>query len=335
MPSGKHQTSDMKIFLTGSTGYIGNRIMQVLLEQGHVVHTLVRSPAKSHHVQKPGVKAFSGDLSHTDAIERAMEGCSQAYHSAALARLWSADIRPFLETNVDGTRHVMEAAARQGVQSVIFTSSASVLGPYQGKPLDENDHSHDGFENDYAKTKYMAEEIVRSFASETMKTSIVIPTRVYGAGLMTHSNAISRMLEGFLKRNTSFVPACLEVVANYCYVEDVVRGHLQAMEKGSNGDRYILGGENISYRDFYAAVAEHSGKSNLVKVPLWAMKAAGYVNLAGYHLFGKDPAFTPDILGRFFSSRFVSSAKAERELGYVITPFREGIGETIRQILAK
>lgn len=325
----------MKVFLTGSTGYVGNRLMRALLEKGHEVHTIVRNPAKAHHVDLPGVKAFKGDLSDAPAIERAMEGCTQAYHTAALARLWSADIKPFLETNVEGTRHVMEAAARQGVGSVVFTSSASVLGPYQGKPLDEDDHSHDGFENDYAKTKYMAEEIVRSHASERMKTSIVIPTRVYGAGLMTHSNAISRMLEGFLKRNTSFVPACLDVVANYCYVEDVVQGHLLAMERGGNGERYILGGENVSYRDFYAAVAEHSGKSNLVKVPLWAMKAAGYVNLAGYHLFGKDPAFTPDILGRFFSSRFVSSEKAERELGYVITPFREGIGQTIRQILSQ
>lgn len=325
----------MKVFLTGSTGYIGNRLMHTLLGQGHEVHTIVRNPAKAHHVARPGVKAFPGDLSDADAIERAMEGCEQAYHSAALARLWSADIKPFLETNVEGTRRVMEAAARQGVSGVVFTSSASVLGPYRGKPLDEDDHSHDGFENDYARTKYMAEEIVRSHASARMKTGIVIPTRVYGAGLMTHSNAISRMLEGFLKRNTSFVPACLDVVANYCYVEDVVQGHLLAMEKGRNGERYILGGENVSYRDFYAAVAEHSGKSNLVRVPLWAMKAAGYVNLAGYHLFRKDPAFTPDILGRFFSSRFVSSAKAEQELGYNITPFRAGIGETIRQILSK
>ncbi|NDC78383.1 MAG: NAD-dependent epimerase/dehydratase family protein [Chitinophagia bacterium] len=90
----------MKVFLTGSTGYVGNRLMRALLDNGHEVHTIVRNPAKTHHVDLPGVKAFKGDLSDAAAIERAMEGCEQAYHTAALARLWSADIKPFMETNV-------------------------------------------------------------------------------------------------------------------------------------------------------------------------------------------------------------------------------------------
>jgi nucleoside-diphosphate-sugar epimerase len=322
----------MKIFLTGATGYIGNRLMRTILAKGHEVHTILRDPAKRHHLEAAGVRIFKGDLSDKDNLSRAMEGCEQAYHTAALARLWAADSNPFIETNVKGTEHVMQAAAEQGVRKVVFTSSASILAPYKGKMLDEGDHRKDGFESEYARTKHMAGEIVRGYVSAKMDTAIVIPTRVYGAGIMTHSNAISRMLDDLMKRNTSFVPACLDVVANYVYVEDVVNGHLLAMEKATGGESYILGGENISYRAFYDAVSDFTGKNNLLKMPLWVMKAAGYVNLAQYHLFKKDPAFTPDIIGRFFRNIHVSSEKAVRELGYEITPFREGLAETIRSL---
>lgn len=322
----------MKILLTGSTGFIGNHLLKALIHQGHEIHVTIRDLSKKQLVADSKVTLFETDLSDSPILRKAMEGCEQVYHTAAYAKLWAADENVFYKTNVEGTFNLLKIANETGVQKFVYTSSAGVLGNSIKTPLTEDDPRIIGFSNGYDISKFIAEKIVREANNDHFKTVIVNPTRVFGGGVMSYSNAISRMLHHFLNNGINLVPGCLDVVANYGYIDDVVNGHILAMEKGRGGERYIIGGENLTYREFYQTIFDLTQKNKIIKLPLHVMKLAGFVNLALYYLFKKEPAFTPFMIERYFKNAALSSEKAKRELGYAITPFRQAMLQTISYI---
>lgn len=316
----------MKTFITGGTGYVGNQIAKTLASQGEEINLLVRDlhapnlPAGKH------IKLFKGDITNAESITAAIKGCSQVYHCAAIARLSVKEKNAIYNVNVNGTKHILEAAAKANIQKLVFTSSAGVFGPSLNIPLTENDPRIESFESEYDFSKHMAENLVREFVSKGMNAVIVNPSRVYGPGPATYSNAVSRMIYKLLHKKILLFPKIDAYRTNYCFINDVIDGHIMAMQKGLTGENYILGGENISYAELLKSITGYAVTNNYtIKVPVNFLKNLSHI----FQLINKNNELTPSLITRFAKNRMLNSDKAINSLGYQITSFNEGIKTTI------
>jgi nucleoside-diphosphate-sugar epimerase len=321
----------MKIFITGASGFIGDHLSKKLADSGHQVHALVRNelPARQRHTD---IRYFIGDITQPSTIQKAIAGCEQAYHVAGYAKLWAARRKTFYDINVTGTENVFEAALENGVKKVVYTSSCAVFGPSLKTAITESDPRITAFNNDYDLSKILAETSVREFCKKGIESVIVNPSRVYGPGLSTHANMITKMLTQCLRGKFVFMPGVKNVVGNYAYIDDVVQGHINAMEIGKCGERYIVGGENLSYDQVIRIIREEITSAKLIPLPAFAVKAWGYIELLKHRLTGSDPKFTPAAATRYLQNAAFDCSKAINEIGYSITGFRQGISNTINHI---
>jgi nucleoside-diphosphate-sugar epimerase len=218
-----------------------------------------------------------------------------------------------------------------GVKKFVYTSTCAVLGPSYHHPVRENDPRLSAFENDYEISKHCAEELVKEYTHRGLFAVIVCPSRVYGPGRLTNGNPISKMVKNTMKRRLGFVPAAKNILGNYAFIDDVVRGHFLAMEKGLGGEKYILGGENCSYMDLFESIRLHSdNKVRLITIPKFFLKITGGLAYAFSFITGKHQHLTPKTVDRLFQNRAVCCDKAVRQLGYQITPFQKGLQQTIQ-----
>ncbi len=329
----------MKIFVTGATGYVGSALIERLLQREATVTALCRSGANTRLLQRPRVNIAVGDLSNPDVIASAMKGCEQVYHVAAYARVWAKDPSLFHEVNVEGTRNVLDAAHQAGVRKVVFTSTAGVMGPSPDglTPVDEDTERAHPFFNEYERTKWEAEQLCKQFADEgKLHVTIVNPSRVYGPGADTDSNAISRLISLYLSGRWRFIPGDGKSIGNYTYLEDVVEGHIAAMEKGRSGQRYILGGENVSFNEFFQLLRQLTGiDRTLFHLPLGIMLGFAKLESVKARLFKVAPLVTPEWVRKYLYHWPLSSGKAIRELDYRVTSLPIGLGKTILEIQSK
>ena len=216
---------------------------------------------------------------------------------------------------------------------MVFTSSCAVLGPSPNIPLCENDPRINAFENDYEISKHWAEQLVKEYSRKGLFTLIVSPSRIYGSGNFTSGNAITKHVQEIMKNKIAIIPGDGKICGNYAFVEDVVNGHFLAMDRGIGGERYILGGENISYESFFKTIQQLSPKRiRCINVPGNILKAWSLLNSAICSMRNKESDLSVKIINRFFQNRTVSCEKAIRQLGYTITPFREGMARTIKDL---
>jgi len=322
----------MKIFLTGATGYIGYPLALKLAETGNIVHALVRNPQSPRIPQHPNIKIFPGDINDRPSISKAIKGCEQAYHVAGFSRLWAKEKKSFYEVNVTGTQHVLKEAFEQGVKKLVYTSSCSVFGPSYKEPTSEKDPRVISFSSDYDLSKYICECLVKEYAHRGLFAVIVNPSRVYGPGLNSKSNPITSMIMRCLKKQYVFVPSCKSVLGNYAFIEDVVCGHIAAMQSGISAERYILGGENLSYHEVFSILHKEIKYAKLFMISPFIMKIFGGIQLIKTLLTGMEPAYTPAMVDRITNNTAYNCQKAIRQLGYHITPFTEGIHQTIENL---
>ncbi|MBL0181127.1 MAG: NAD-dependent epimerase/dehydratase family protein [Chitinophagaceae bacterium] len=316
----------MKIFITGATGYVGNQLARQLMQQGKELNLLVRDPGSVNLPAGKNVTIFKGDITDEESVARAIKDCRYVYHCAAIAKLNTSDKNIFYDVNVTGTRNIMEAALHANVQKMVFTSSAAVFGPSLNIPLTENDPRIESFESDYDFSKHMAENLVREFVNKGLNAVIVNPSRVYGPGPATYSNAVTRMIQYLLTKKILFFPKIDDYRTNYCYINDVVNGHILAMEKGVAGENYILGGENISYGELLKTVTQQTAtKNRIVRMPIGLVKGIAFLS----QLINRNTELTPSLITRFAKNRMLNSEKAMNCLGYQVTSFNEGIQHTI------
>ena len=226
-----------KVFVSGATGFIGIQLVKRLIGSGNKVHALYRSESKADLIRIEGVTLFKGDIMDTHCLSRAMKGCSQAYHVAAYATVWSKDPSLFFRFNVDGTLNVLEAARLTGIDRMVVTSTAGILGPSEKDPVNENSPVPSSFFTLYEDSKYKMEQKLKKHLDTKPEVVIVNPTRVYGPGFLSKSNGMSLMIKKYIAGNWRFIPGDGKRMGNYVYVEDVVTGHLLAMEKGISGER--------------------------------------------------------------------------------------------------
>ncbi len=322
----------MKVFITGATGFIGVHLTMKFAEEGHIVHALCRTEEKARLITHSGVRIFYGHILNEGRIKRGMKGCGVGFHLAAFARVWSKDPNTFYDINVKGTKLLLDCALKQQVKKVIITSTAGVFGPsVDGKIINEDTVRSKNFFNEYERTKSIADTVAEDYKNPGLDIIIVHPTRVFGPGLLSQSNSVSIMIDKYIKGKWHIVPGNGKSIGNYVYVDDVVKGHMLALEKGRSGEHYLLGGDNVSYHDFFQILKKVSGeKYCLYNLPFFIMLAASKIMMAMASIFNLPPLITPGFVRRYVYHWECSSAKAENELGYSPMTLAEGMKKTIR-----
>jgi nucleoside-diphosphate-sugar epimerase len=323
----------MNILITGATGYIGSLLTLKLARAGEDIRILCRSDSSLPEFNLENIRVMKGDITDKSSLEIAMVGVNQVYHMAAYARLWAKDPDIFRIVNIEGTRNVLEAALKSGVTKVVYTSTAGVIGPSNDHPMREQDKRITGFFNEYEETKSEAEKIAMRYAANGLRLSIVNPARVYGPGLDTGSNPVTKIVELYMKKKWHVIPGTGEDLGSYCHVDDVVDGHISAMKMGSNGERYIFGGVNASFNELIGYIRKHSHvEKKLYHLPFPAMSAFSHVQVAWSKISGKPPMITPNWVRRYDYNWELDSSKAVNEIGYIIRNLDDGIRNTVEWI---
>ena len=324
------------VFVTGSTGFIGTKLVNALVECGHTVHALTRGTSNKDGLSHERIKLVTGDIQDRGSLQKGMEGCNQVYHLAAYAKNWSKDPSVFFKQNVEGMRNVFGAARSVGVERVVFTSTIVAFGPTAPGVVGNEDMPRitPKYYTEYEETKSIAEKEALKEAANGFPVVIVNPTRVYGPGKLTEGNSVSLMIDMYDRGKVPILLNGGNDVGNYVLVDDLVRGHILAMEKGRNGERYILGGENASLKEIYRLVDEASGKKHFqMNLPPWlAYIYAGFEKKKAEWL-GVYPQITPGWVETFLQDWVYSTAKAEQELGYTIVPLKEGVRMTYEWLM--
>jgi len=316
----------LKAFVTGATGFLGSHVARVLAEQGAELRLLVRPTSDLHNIDGLNAERVVGDLRDAGSIEKALSGCEVVFHVAADYRLWVRDPEEMYRSNVEGTRCLLEAARKQGVRRVVYTSSVATMG-FQatngrgghGKVADEQ--SPVGLADmigHYKRSKFMAEQVAVDAAKSGVDVVIVNPTTPIGERDIKPTQT-GRIVVDFLKRK---FPAYVETGLNLVDATECARGHMQALEKGRSGERYILGGENLTLKQILDRLGAITGlPSPTVKLPYFFALATGVVDetVTG-RILGREPRATIDAVRMGRKMMFVSSAKAERELGWCVVP---------------
>ena len=321
----------MKIMVTGSTGYIGQKLTIRLLNEGHEVHALCRNIPEEEWCNHERIKFFKGNLNDMGSIKKAMEGCDEIYHVAAQVKVWAKDPNSFYKVNVEGTRNIMEAALEMKIPKVVYTSTTATYGPQPGASVKENSERQFDFFNDYEKTKFVAEENIRNYHNKGLHVVLVHPARVYGPGLWTKSNALSYMIKAYVTGNWHIIPCNGQALSSLSFIDDVIDGHISAMHEGISGESYILGGENISLKTFFNLLRSVSKKNYfLINIPYPLLKIFGWEEELMAKWFGKDPLITSQWIKKYQFDMPCTSKKAIQELGYKITPLKEGLAKTLK-----
>lgn len=308
----------MLAFVTGATGFVGSHVARVLHEQGADLRLLVRSSSNTKNIADLKADLVPGDLRDAASIEKAISGCEVVLHVAADYRLWVRDPQEMYRANVEGTKTILEAARRNNVRRVIYTSSVATMGfTSNGQPATEKSPvSIDNMIGPYKRSKFMAEQVAIDAARSGFDVVIVNPTTPVGEGDLKPTPT-GRIILDFLKRK---FPAYVDTGLNLVDVRECALGHIAALEKGTAGERYILGGDNLTLKQILDKLGAITGlPSPKVRVPYALALATGVVDeIVTGRIRGREPRATIDAVRMGRKKMFVSSAKAEVELGWKI-----------------
>ncbi len=327
----------MKVFITGASGFIGNNLARKLAEENHDITVLIRNISDSEEFTAKGIKIINGDIFNVEKLKAGMNGCDWVFHLAAFAKPSSPEKNLPYMTNVQGTINVLNAAKDQKIKKVIITSTAGTAGfSRDGLPVDEKTGNNPVYLTEYERTKAIAEKIAAESSSNEMDVIIVKPTRVYGPGKLTKSNSVTRIIKLYGKGLWRIIPGDGKAIGNYVFIDNVVKGHILAAQSGKGGEKYLLGGENLSYLAFFDYLGGAYGRRRkLFKLDESCLKkivrASGLITT----IARKPPFITESWIDKYLQDWIISSNKAVNELSYKITPFEEGVMETVKWLKAK
>ncbi len=325
----------MATLITGATGFVGSAVARKLVASGHEVRALVRPHSDRRNLE--GVELFpvTGDLNDPQSLTSAVAGCTSVFHIAADYRLWVPRPDEIYENNVTGTKNIMRAALAAGISRIVYTSSVATLGILpNGEPANETSPvALSEMIGHYKRSKFLAEEAVRSMVREEGLPAIIVnPSTPVGprdikptpTGQMIRNAALNKM------------PAYVDTGLNIVHVDDVAEGHLLAYEKGKVGERYILGGENLSLREILEKIAACTGNppprfrlSCSVVLPI-AYLAEAWTRLTR----SQEPFVTVDGVRMARKRMYFSSARAKQELGYNPRPAVDALRDAVQWFLA-
>lgn len=321
--------SDSPVLVTGASGFVGSAVARALLARGERVRCLVRASSSRTNLEGLDVELAEGDLRDARSMGAALEGCRALYHVAADYRLWAPQPEDIVRANLDGVRTIMEAALAVGTPRVMYTSSVATLKPGSAEaPTDETQpltpYTAIGA---YKRSKLVAERLVDRMVSERSLPAVIVnPSTPIGPRDVKPTPTGRIIVEAASGR----MPAFVETGMNLVHVDDVAAGHLLAFDKGRVGERYILGGENVSLRALLADIAGLVGRKpptvNLPRGPLYPLAFAAQ---AVARVTKREPFLNVDALRMSEHTMFFSSSKAETELGYRHRPYREAVADAV------
>jgi dihydroflavonol-4-reductase len=317
------------ILVTGASGFVGSAVARALLQAGYQVRALVRPTSSRVNLTDPRLEFAQGDLRDAASLERALTDVRVLFHVAADYRLWARDDKDIVRTNVDGTRALMNAALRAGVERIVYTSSVATLkARADGTPSDET------FPLDakaaigaYKYSKVMAERLVEQMAAEQKLPAVIVnPSTPIGPRDVRPTPTGRIIVEAAAGRMPGYVDTGLNLV----HVDDVAAGHIAAWQKGRIGERYILGGQNVLFGTMLAEISRQVGRpAPRLRLPRRLIFPIAYGAEAIAYFSGREPFVTTTGLRLAKDRMFFSSAKAERELGYRARPYASAIADAI------
>jgi dihydroflavonol-4-reductase len=322
----------MTTLVTGASGFVGSHVARQLVAAGDQVRVLVRPTSRLEFLGDLPLERVEGDLRDADSIARAMKGVRRVFHVAADYRLWARNPDDIYDSNVGGTRRVLEAAAREGVSRIVYTSTVATIavsqptGPHEALPDESTQATVDQMIGHYKRSKFLAEEEAKKAAAAGLPVVIVNPTTPVGPGDWKPTPT-GRIIVDFLNGK---MPAYVDTGLNLVAVEDVAAGHLLAAVKGRPGERYLLGGRNMTLKQILEALAKLTGRAApRVRLPHAVALAAGYADEWFSRLVGRDPRIPVEGVKMSRHRMFVATGKAERELGFAAGPVESALGRAV------
>lgn len=318
------------VFLTGASGFVGSAVARLLLDEGFAVRALVRRNSNRVNVNGLDLDVVEGDIRDASLLRQAMKGVRYVFHVAADYRLWAPNPSEIIATNVEGTRAVMTAAHENGVERVVYTSSVATLRPSDdGVPVDETAPlSEADAIGAYKKSKVLAERLVEHMIADNNLPAVVVnPSTPIGPRDIRPTPTGRIVVEAACGRMPAFVDTGLNLV----HVDDVASGHLAALRHGRIGERYILGGENMTLGQMLAEIARLTGRRPpTTRLPRQLVYPIAYGAEAAARITGREPFATVDGIRMAKYKMYFSSAKATRELSYRSRPAIEALDAAYR-----
>ncbi|MFO0571269.1 MAG: NAD-dependent epimerase/dehydratase family protein [Polyangiaceae bacterium] len=330
--------SESWTLVTGASGFVGSRLVRALIERGDRVKAMVRAGSNLRHLADlptDRLKLAFGDITVEHTVYRALSSCDRLFHVASNFKMWDEDPDEILRPAIEGTRATLEAARRRGLEKIVVTSSVAALGASTSQePMDETHAFNLKDPETYILSKYEAERVALEAADDGLPVVVVCPASIYGPGDWKPTPTGQSVLT-YLKTPPSLSVPVTDGGISVVDVDDVVEGHIAAMEKGEIGERYILGGENLTFHQLIDLLSDITG----LALP-GSTLSPGIVGLLGSLMelkaswFGGDPMLTHK-LARDYSSSYVwvSSEKAEKALGYRFRPARQTLSRSVRWYL--
>lgn len=319
----------MTTLVTGGSGFVGRAVVEALVTRDEPVRAMVRTSSDRRHLDTLPVEVVEGDLEQPASLGHALRGCRALYHVAADYRLWTPRPDSMYRTNVDGTRALVRAAMDAGVERIVYTSSVATLGfDPGGRPADESTLStEDDMVGHYKRSKFRAEQAVRALIAEGAPVVIVNPSTPIGPGDARPTPTGRIVVEAAKGR----IPAYVDTGLNVVHVGDVAHGHLLAYDRGNIGERYILGGENLTLGQILTMLAKLTGRRppRIRLAPGLILPFAHISEMVARVRGAGEPLLTVDGLRMAKKRMHFSSAKATRELGYRHRPAQEALRDSL------
>jgi len=314
--------------VTGATGFVGSAVARALLSGGHEVRVLARPGSDRRNLADLTVEIAEGLLEDAPSLARAVAGCRYLFHVAADYRLWVPDPAPMYRANVEGTRVLMRAALDAGVERVVYTSSVATLGLVaEGSADEETPSSLEDMIGPYKRSKFQAEEVVRDLIERRGVPAVIVNPSTPVGPRDRKPTPTGRLI---LEAARGHMPGYVDTGLNIAHVEDVALGHIAAAETGRVGERYILGGEDMSLAQILVEVGQAAGmRPPRMRVPYSVAYPAAIGAELIARLTGREPFITRDGVRMARKKMYFSSAKAARELGYAPRPAREAIADAV------
>ena len=309
----------MKALVTGATGFVGAALARTLIAAGWQVRALTRAGSDPRNLRALTVERTVGDLTDAPSLERAVAGCDAVFHAAADYRLWVPDPQTMYRANVDGTRNLLEAARRAGVQRIVYTSSVACIGlPADGSAGTEDTAvTLESMVGHYKRSKFLAERVALEAAGQGVPVVIVNPAAPVGPRDLKPTPTGQIVLDAALGRTPAYVDTGLNIV----HVDDVAAGHVLAFHRGRPGERYILGGENLPLREILVEITRLAGRAPpRIRLPHGVVLPIAYLAEGFARVTGKPTRVTVDSVRMARKRMYFSSEKAARELGYRYRP---------------
>lgn len=318
----------MKILVTGATGFIGSAVTRALVQNKKSVRCLVRKGSDISNLEGLKVEYAYGDVTDLDSVRRAVKGCDQVIHLAAIYAIWLKDPNLMYRVNVNGTQKVLTACRDAKVKKIVYVSSTAALGAHGKTPANESAvYNMESAGDDYFKSKFQAEQLVLDFAAKGLPVTIVNPTVPIGARDIkpTPSGAlIINVMKGLL-------PGYIDGGLNLIDVEDCAAGIVKALERGKRGEKYVLGNRNVSMKEFFDLIVKvaGTGKAPAIRFPVFMAVQSGYAYELLARITGKEPLNTAAWVRVGSHYSWWDTTRAQKELGLPQTPVEKSIANAI------